>query len=132
MSAFDGALLEAGIGNVNLIRVTSILPPHAEEDPDLTIPFGSLVPTAYGTLTSEISGQLISAAVGVGFSRESFGIIMETAGVRTKEESEVLIKKMLEDSFQHRGMEMEKVIIKGIEHRTIRVGAVIAAVAMWY
>jgi len=30
LNAFDGALLSAGIGDLNLVRVTSIIPPHVE------------------------------------------------------------------------------------------------------
>ncbi len=30
LNAFDNALLNAGIGNLNLIKVTSILPPQVE------------------------------------------------------------------------------------------------------
>lgn len=68
LNAFDNALMKARIGNINLIRVTSILPPSAEYAPDLQIPPGSLVPTAYGYIISEVPGELIAAAVGVGFS----------------------------------------------------------------
>jgi hypothetical protein len=41
LTAFDNALLKARIGNVNLLRVSSILPPQAEYTPDLTIAPGS-------------------------------------------------------------------------------------------
>ena len=30
LNAFDAALIEAGIGNLNLLRVSSILPPSAQ------------------------------------------------------------------------------------------------------
>ncbi len=132
LTAFDGALLQAGIGNINLIRVTSILPPHAEECPGLVIPPGSLVPTAYGTISSEEKGELISAAVGIGFAADSFGVIMERAGRESREEAEEAVKIMIEDAFAQRGLVPERITVKGVEHRVKDKGAVIAAVAMWY
>lgn len=132
LSAFDGALLNAGIGNINLIRVTSILPPHAVEDPELQIPEGSLVPTAYGTFNSSRPGEVISAAVGIGFSRDSFGVIMETAGRESRQEAEAQVEIMIRDAFHQRGMTLEHQSIKGIQHEVKTNGAVIAAVALWY
>ena len=32
LNAFDAALLSAGVGNFNLLRVSSILPPHSTEE----------------------------------------------------------------------------------------------------
>jgi len=132
LSAFDGALLQAGIGNINLIRVTSILPPHASEEPNLEIPEGSLVPTAYGSVTGENPGEIISAAIGVGFTAGSFGIIMERAGWESQAEAEAKVEMMLQDAFSQRGKTLEQIIIKGVEHKVINTGAVIAAVALWY
>lgn len=78
LTAFDRALLLAGIGNVNLVRVSSILPPGAEYREKLNIPPGSLVPIAYGSLSSTEPGALIAAAVAVGVGPDagSFGVIM--------------------------------------------------------
>ena len=132
LSAFDGALLAAGIGNINLIRVTSILPPHAEEDSELYIPEGSLVPTAYGEFASSNPGEIISAAVGIGFSRDSFGVIMEKAGVQSRKEAEEQVEIMLRDAFRQRGMTLEHTKVQGVEHKVKENGAVIAAVALWY
>lgn len=132
LSAFDGALLQAGIGNINLLRVSSILPPLAEEEPGLKIPEGSLVPTAYGSATSDTPGELIAAAVGIGFSRDSFGVIMERAGRESREEAEAMVGIMLQEAFEQRGMQLENMVIRGVEHKVERVGAVIAAVVLWY
>ena len=48
LNAFDNALLAAQVGNLNLIRVSSVLPQDAtvlDEPPQITP--GSLVPTVY-------------------------------------------------------------------------------------
>ena len=132
LNAFDNALLEAGIGNVNLIKASSILPPGAKYLERLHIPPGSLVPTAYCTWTSETPGEEIAAAVGVGLSRDSFGVIMEYAGSGSREEAEAEAARMLQAAFQRRQMELTEVRIRGVGHRVKRLGSVVAAVVLWY
>jgi arginine decarboxylase len=132
LTAFDNALLAGRIGNINLIRVTSILPPEAELDDDLVIPPGSLVPTAYGYIVSEEPGQLIAAAVGIGFSRDAFGVIMEHTCVGSEKEAYSEVEKMLKEAFRSRGMELVDMKIAAAEHRVRKVGCALAAVPMWY
>lgn len=132
LTAFDNALLAGRIGNINLIRVSSILPPSAEYEPDLVIPPGSLVPTAYGYITSEVPGDLIAAAVGVGFSEDTFGVIMEFAGRCNREEAAARIEAMLKEAFASRGLPLVDMKIKAVDHRVERVGCALAAVPLWY
>ncbi len=132
LTAFDNALLAGRIGNINLIRVSSILPPGAELCNDLAIPPGSLVPTAYGYIISEEPGQLIAAAVGVGFSETDFGVIMEHSCVGSKQKVEEEIEKMLREAFVSRGMELKKMKIAATEHKVKNIGCALAAVPMWY
>ncbi|HHW42249.1 MAG TPA: arginine decarboxylase, pyruvoyl-dependent [Desulfotomaculum sp.] len=132
LTAFDNALLAGRIGNINLIRVSSILPPGAQYDPDLAIPPGSLVPTAYGYVISDVPGELIAAAVGIGFSAESFGVIMEFAGRCSRQEAEGRIEAMLREAFDSRGMKLVEVKIAGTEHRVEKIGCALAAVPLWY
>ncbi|MDD2444402.1 MAG: arginine decarboxylase, pyruvoyl-dependent [Desulfotomaculaceae bacterium] len=132
LNAFDNALLRGGIGNLNLMRVTSILPPGVEYCPEMAIPPGSLVPTAYGYIISEEPGELIAAAVGVGFSKDSFGVIMEHSGKYSKEEVEKAIEGMLKEAFETRGMELMGFKIAAAEHRVERTGCALAAVPLWY
>jgi len=62
LNAFDNALLAAGIGNINLIKVSSILPPGVELVALPRIKPGALVPTAYAAMTSEVPGEVVAAA----------------------------------------------------------------------
>lgn len=132
LTAFDNALLTGRIGNINLIRVSSILPPGAELCNDLVIPPGSLVPTAYGYIISDEPGQLIAAAVGVGFSEDAFGVIMEHSCIGSRDEAHNEIEKMLKEAFVSRGMELKKMEIAATEHRVQKIGCALAAVPMWY
>jgi arginine decarboxylase len=132
LNAFDKALLNAGVGNVNLLRVSSILPPGAKYEPHFQAPAGSLIPIAYGTLTSREPGALIAAAVGVGVSATGFGVIMEFAGYCGKEEAEKKVREMVEEAFQCRGINLEELKVVGIEHRVVSCGCVFAGVPLWY
>lgn len=132
LNAFDNALLKARIGNINLVRVSSILPPQAELDPDLELPPGALVPTAYGCVTSDLPGELIAAAVGVAMSGDSFGVIMEFAGKCSRDEARGAVDRMLDEAFRTRGMKIAAKKIEACEHRVQLVGCCLAAVPMWY
>ena len=68
LNAFDNALLAAGIGNVNLIKVSSIVPPDVDIVDLPEIKPGALVPTAYAAMTSTTPGQIIAAGVGYRFA----------------------------------------------------------------
>ena len=132
LNAFDNALLEAGIGNLNLVKVSSVLPPGAGAVDTLSIPPGSLVPTAYGAITSETPGEIIAAAVGVGRHGDDYGVIMEYSGRCTKEEAEEIVAGMVRHAFARRGLELTELKVKGVEHRVEKVGCAFAAVALWY
>ncbi len=132
LNAFDNALLAARIGNINIIRVSSILPPGTEYDPELLLPPGSLVPTAYGSTVSDVPGELIAAAVGVGISQESFGVIMEYSGKCGAAQAQEKIEGMIKEAFGRRGMEVVEIKMSAVEHRVQKIGCVMAAVPLWY
>jgi len=130
--AFDNALLDAGIGNLNLIRVSSILPPGAQRVERLTVPPGSLVPVAYGAVTSAEPGETIAAAVAVGLAPPSYGIIMEYAARTTQDEAARIVREMLLAAFAARNMRPTGTEVKAVEHKVVRTGCALAAVVLWY
>ncbi|MCL6447718.1 MAG: arginine decarboxylase, pyruvoyl-dependent [Armatimonadetes bacterium] len=132
LTAFDRALLAGKIGNLNLLRVSSILPPGARYCPEMVIPEGSLVPVAYGYIISETPGELISAAVGVGVALNSFGVIMEFAGRCPQTRARDQIQKMLVEAFAARKLELADIKIASVEHKVEKIGCALAAVPMWY
>lgn len=133
LNAFDAALIDAGIGDLNLLRVSSILPPSARSCAELEIPPGSLTPVAYGYITSEQPGQVIAAAIGVGIgSPDGHGVIMEFEGYCTRSEAETRVGEMVVEGFARRGLTLRDVQVLGIEHRVEKAGSVIAAAVLWY
>jgi len=132
LTAFDKALLEARVGNVNMLRVSSILPPGCEYDPDLELPPGSLVPIAYGYVISDEPGDRLAAAVAVGIKENSFGVIMEFSGHCTKEEAEEKVVAMVKEAFEVRGLELDDLKVASAEHVVKECGCAFACVPLWY
>lgn len=130
--AFDGALLAAGVGNLNLLKVSSILPPSASYADHLAIPPGSLVPIAYGQIYSRVPGELIAAAVAVGLPASGYGVIMEYSGKVSGQEAQASVSRMAREALAMRGLEASRVIVKAIEHRVINTGCAFAGVVLWY
>ncbi len=132
LTAFDRALLHAGIGNVNLLKVSSILPPHAKEENHPHITPGLLVPTAYGAITSEHPGELIAAAVAVGIGDPGeYGVIMEFSGRVSREKAEDAVRGMVEEAFSYRERHLARVLVRGVEYRVERIGCALAACVLW-
>ncbi|MCY0881884.1 MAG: arginine decarboxylase, pyruvoyl-dependent [Firmicutes bacterium] len=133
LNAFDGALLDAGIGNVNLLKVSSILPPRAVEVAHLEIIPGQLLPTAYGTITSEVPGEKIAAAVAIAIgSVDEYGVIMEFSGRCGQEEAAAIVEEMARAAFAQRNRSVARVAVHAVEHTVDRIGCAFAAVALWY
>jgi arginine decarboxylase len=117
LTSFDGALLNAGVGNTNLIKVSSILPPHCEQIELFALPQGMLLPIAYASITSDHSGKTISSAIAVAIplNRSLAGVIMEHSEIAELDVVEAHVKDMVEESMAVRGIKNYIVQSKGIE-----------------
>ncbi|RLE29626.1 arginine decarboxylase, pyruvoyl-dependent [Candidatus Acetothermia bacterium] len=127
LNAFDGALLSAGIGDLNLVRVTSIMPPQVElvEAPP-RLPKGAFVLVVYSSRTSSVPGEVLAAAVAVGRSRDGFGVVMEAQGC-SRDEAVAEARAKVEEAFRMRGLELSELRVAAAEHRVERCGGVVAA-----
>lgn len=133
LTAFDAALLDAGAGNLNLIKVSSILPQGACFKQRLEIPPGSLVPTAYGSISSSRAGEEIAVAVAVGVPvGDTYGVIMEHAASGSKEQIEAQIHLMVEEAFSKRQLLLKEIRSCAVAHRVVQCGSVFAGVILWY
>jgi arginine decarboxylase len=132
LNAFDNALLAAGIGNINLIKISSILPPEVPVIDLPKIKLGALIPTAYAAVTSETPGERIAAAVGYAVPDDPAknGVIMEYHGVATREEAERQIHAMLDEAFRVRGELVREKKVFSVEHTVERVGCALAAITL--
>ena len=135
LNAFDGALLASGVGDTNLVKMSSILPPGCKEmkPPPVPMPQGALVPTAYASLCSDVPGEVISAAVAIGIPKDvnSAGLIMEYSA--RAEEGVVVekVKKMVEKGMELRGRAIKDIMPISATYRVVAIGAVFAGVVLW-
>ncbi len=135
LNAFDGALLASGVGDTNLVKMSSILPPGCIEikPPPVPLPQGALVPTAYASLYSDVAGEVISAAVAIGIPKDAnrAGLIMEYSA--RAEESIVVdkVKKMVEKGMELRSRAIKDIMAISATHRVVAIGAVFAGVVLW-
>ena len=132
LNAFDNALLAAGIGNINLIKISSILPPDVPVVDLPKIKPGALVPTAYAAITSETPGETVTAAVGYALPDDPTknGVIMEFHGVTTRDEAERQIRAMLDEAFRVRGEPIAEMRVVAVDHRVERIGCALAAITL--
>src|SRR5215470_14068472 len=132
LNAFDNALLAAGIGNINLVKVSSILPPGTAVVELPRLRPGAIVPTAYAAMTSEVPGEVVTAAVGWArpVDPTKNGVIMEYHDKATRDEAERMIVQMLEEAFRVRGETIRDMQVFAVEHRVERTGCALAAVTL--
>jgi arginine decarboxylase len=132
LNAFDNALLAAGIGNINLVKISSILPPDVPVIELPKIKPGALIPTAYAAMTSEKPGETVAAAVGYALPDDPAknGVIMEFHGHASREEAERQIRDMLDEAFRVRGEPIREMKVFAVEHTVERVGCALAAITL--
>jgi len=126
LNAFDNALLNAGIGNFNLLQVSSIIPPKAEiiyftkDKREKLLPkIGSVVPMVHCYIYGEKVGSKIAAVLGLGIPKnykEQNGVIFEFAGSDiTKHKAEKLVRKMIKEALKVRNLEIEEIKFVGTD-----------------
>lgn len=133
LNAFDGALLQAGIGNTNIVKMSSIVPPHCEMVSPVALPPGALVPAAYAALTSDVPEEVISAGVALALPEDENqnGLIMEYSAKGDRRTIEETVRNMAVEGMKLRRWPIRELKSIAIEYKIKRVGAVLAAVVLW-
>jgi arginine decarboxylase len=107
MSAFDAALRDLGVGDANLIRLSSVIPPRSTLERTTRvrkpIPWGDRLYCVYAAQHATDSGEC--AAAGIGWvlrdDHSGAGLFVEHEA-ETTEEVERLIRSSLADMTQNR------------------------------
>ena len=133
LNAFDGALLQAGIGNTNIVKMSSIVPPHCKLVTPIPLPPGALVPAAYAALTSDVPGEIISAGIAVALPEDENqnGLIMEYSAKGEQRKIEEIVQNMAVEGMKVRGWKIKDLKSIAIEHKIKKIGAALAAVVLW-
>ncbi len=127
LNAFDNALTDAGIGDVNLIKVSSMLAGNAEVNELPKLKAGAMVNCVLSEVTSDNPGDQITAVVAVAIGEE-LGCVVETTGIN-KDPNELIeeAKMMVNYMMDKRGVEMKQDLI--IEYSTTTVREIASVVA---
>jgi len=133
LNAFDGALLRAGIGNTNIIKMSSIVPPHCQRISPIALPPGALIPAAYAAITSDMPGEIISAGVAVALPADENqnGLIMEYSAKGKRRKIDEIVRNMAAEGMRLRGWKIKDLNSITIEYKIKKIGAALAAVVLW-
>ena len=134
LTSFDNALYQSGIANYNLVKISSILPANPILVKHVTIKEGSVLYTAYASLTTKEKKQIAAAvAVGIPQDETKVGVIMEYSGYCNKETAEKMVRTMVEESMAFRGYRIKEILSEAAE--AINDGnqyvTVLAALPIW-
>lgn len=113
LNAFDAALVDSGVGDFNLIKVSSILPPAAIRGETIPLIAGSRLPIAYGAETTTKRGRRVSAAIGIGVPEDGStnGVIMEFHGFVPENEARDIITEMTQEAMRVRNKKYKEIIV---------------------
>lgn len=128
LNAFDNALTNAGIGDVNLIKVSSMLAGNAEVKELPKLKAGAMVNCVLSEITSDNPGDEITAVIAAAIGDE-LGCVVETTG--TNKPLEELIKKaegMVEYMMEKRGVEIKELIVESSTATVEKTASVVASV----
>lgn len=126
LNAFDNALSDAGIGDVNLIKVSSMLAGNVKIEKLPKLKPGSMVNCVLSEVTSDNPGDEITAVVALAIGDE-LGCVVETSGIN-KNNDELLeeAKNMVEYMMKKRNVEIKEF---HIEYSTTKVKEIASAVS---
>lgn len=133
LNAFDNALMKAGVGNTNLVRMSSILPPGCKRIEPIQLPLGALIPVAYADESSPQPGTPVSAAVACGVPKDPRlpGVIMEHHMTDDEKLCREIVMQKVEAGFATRGYAMADVQIASAFGIVKGVGSAFAGVVLW-
>lgn len=132
--SFDNALINAKVANYNLVKISSILPPHYTSSDMICVVQGSVLFTAYASITKKGEG-LISASIAVGIPNNAsdIGVIMEFSGFCPKETSEQKVIDMVASAMKTRKIQVNEIKSMSIETylSNDQYSSVIAGISLW-
>lgn len=128
LNAFDNALTEANIGDVNLIKVSSMLGKNTEVEELPKLKPGSMVNCVLSNINSDKKGEKIIACIAVAIGDE-LGCVVENSNINcseeeVKEESIEMAKYMM----NKRGVHINDLIVECKSHIVENIGSVVASV----
>jgi arginine decarboxylase len=129
LNAFDRALIDAGIGNCNLVPVSSILPGGSEECEVCDIPAGSIVFVVMAKIDGS-EGEVLGAGIAWAWEENGrFGVVVEAHDNMDDEKLKTALNDRINEMATMRGIKLKNVKYK-VESLTVPkgfYGSVVAA-----
>ncbi|MDD1764092.1 MAG: arginine decarboxylase, pyruvoyl-dependent [Methanobacteriaceae archaeon] len=127
LNSFDNALTDAGIGDVNLIKVSSIISGGTEIIKLPELDGGAMVNCVLAQVFSDQEGDFITAVIAVAMAK-SLGCVVEHSAVNkdpreVKLEAEAMVRHMMEV----RGLKIKEIVIEMVTHEVVNMGSAVAA-----
>ena len=128
LNAFDNALSDAGIGDVNLIKVSSMLSANTKIIDLPPLKAGSMVNCVLSEITSDNPGDEITAVIAIAIG-DKLGCVVETTGINKKEEELIdEARFMVTYMMEKREVEIKELIVKKSTATVKEIASVVASV----
>ena len=128
LNAFDNALSDAGIGDVNLIKVSSMLAGNTQITDLPGLKAGSMINCVLSEITSDNPGDVITAVIAVAIGEE-LGCVVETTGINKNEEELIdEAKFMVKYMMEKRDVEIKELIVEKATTKVKEIASVVASV----
>ena len=129
LNAFDEALLNAKIGDQNLVPVSSILPVGIKKIDPVEIPMGAIT----HCILSQMRGgkeKIISAGLSYAFNEEGGGYVAEVHGYIKKEDAKELLDQKIGEMARRRDKEIKEIsyVVEELYVPLNHYGACVAAI----
>lgn len=128
LNAFDNALSDAGIGDVNLIKVSSMLSANATVEKLPKLKAGAMVNCVLSEVTSDNPGDEITAVIATAIG-DKLGCVVETTGINKdlidlENEAKFMVRYMME----RRDVKINDLIVKSSSTTVKNIASVVASV----
>ena len=128
LNAFDNALTDAGIGDVNLIKVSSMLGKNTQIEDLPKLKAGSMVNCVLSEITSDKPGDKLTAVIAVAIGDE-LGCVVETTGINKKQDELIdEAKFMVTYMMEKREVEIKQLIVEEATTTVKDIASVVASV----
>ena len=128
LNAFDNALSDAGIGDVNLIKVSSMLGENTEITDLPAFKPGSMVNCVLAEVTSDVFGEEITATVAVAIGDELGCVVEATGRDKNPDDIEAEARQMVTYMMDRRGVEIKDLIVETSTTTVRKTASVVASV----
>lgn len=135
LTSFDKSLINAGIGNFNLVKVSSVLPIGCIKKDQINLPDGSILYAAFAVVSAQKGYVTTSISVSIPEDKKRCGLIFEVSRMDkdTLKAQESVLEMGLR-AFQNRGINILRQEVSSITNKVYcekDYVTSISAVVMW-